>query len=61
MKQPNASAAARDTCLTSTTCPAIQRLQAAAHEERSQYIHRLIRRFAARFAAPLQRATKPCC
>jgi hypothetical protein len=61
VKQPNPSAAARDTCLTSTTCPAIQRLQAAAHQERSQYIHALVRRFAERFVAPLQRAVKPCC
>jgi hypothetical protein len=36
-------------------------VQAAAHQERSQYIHALVRRFAERFVAPLQRAVKPCC
>lgn len=55
MKQPNVPAAGLDGCLTSTTCPAIQRLQTAAHEERSRHIRTLVRRFAGRFAAPLLR------
>ena len=51
MKQLYAPSAAPEVCLTSITCPAIERLQAAAHKERSEYVHTLVRRLADWFIA----------
>jgi hypothetical protein len=63
MKPLYAAGATPEACLTSVTCPAVQRLQAAAHKERAEYVHTLVRRLVDRLTA-LRRGRlqgEPCC